>query len=125
MPIDYSTVVDALPNISPPQDYGTGHFTGDDDAIAIREVAEELADELVERGLKKCMLSRLIVGTSLEGVPEELLERTFIPGLKSCRDVLVVRKLATGYIARLPEPAAPVPSSAVGSESDVLFSFFD
>jgi hypothetical protein len=127
VPTSYYDVVSRLPPVAAPSTLGTGEFKDSAGAIALANLAEELAEALEEMGLKKGILADLIPKTSfahLTGKVEDLgpVLSTLTSGLKKYREVLTVRSVRGETIVALPTFTAP-PRFADDDDKPISFDF--
>ena len=111
VPRIYKTVIDALPQVSPPANFGGGDFQGSQSAIAINGLAEELQDLLLEGDRSAGLLHELLTQTTVGEQPEESLG-AIADGLRTCPELVSIRKTAKGYRVSLPvavDPEEPEP----------------
>jgi hypothetical protein len=109
VPTSYYDVVSRLPPVAAPSTLGTGEFKDSAGAIALANLAEELAETLEEMGLKKGILADLIPQTSFAHLTEKVenlgpVLSTLTLGLKKYPEVLTVRSVRGETIVALPSP---------------------
>lgn len=123
VPTSYYDIVSRLPPVAPPPAFGTGDFKDSAGAIALANLAEELAEALENLSRRSEKLEELILKTNFAYLVEgrddaESVLLTISNGLKKYPDTITVRSVGREIVVALP----PAPSQSQQDSGERLDS---